>query len=147
MSRHQGFTLIELVVVIMVLGILAAVAVPKYLSTYAEATDNGLRHTLSVVRDAIELYASENGGNLPPSSSAEDFRASLEPYLCSGFPKCPVGPCAGHSIKEININFGTDDSYSPPPSRAWYFNTTTGHFFVNYDGATASDPSITYDQL
>lgn len=41
-SGPPGFTLIELVVVILILGILAGVAAPKLLSVSGEATDNGL---------------------------------------------------------------------------------------------------------
>lgn len=65
MKHRSAFTLVELVVVIMILGILAGVAAPKLLNTSAAATENSLRTTLSVVRDAIELYAAQNGGDRP----------------------------------------------------------------------------------
>jgi len=68
-TRRNGFTLIELVVVIMILGILAGVAAPKLLSVGGDATDNGLKQSLSIIRDAIELYAADNGGNLPPCTT------------------------------------------------------------------------------
>ena len=147
MKGGRAFTLVEMVVVILILGILAGVATPKFLEASAAATDTGLRQTLSIVRDAIELHMADNGGSLPPSTSAADFRDALEPYLRGGFPKCPVGPCAGDSVKEIDVKFGTATSFSPPPQKAWYFNTSTGDFFVNFGGETASDPSVKYDDL
>ena len=64
MKNRNAFSLVELVVVIMILGILAAVAAPKLFSTSGTATDNGLRQTLTVVRDAIDLYAADNAGAL-----------------------------------------------------------------------------------
>ena len=45
-----------LVVVVMILGILAAVAAPKLLGTSSTAADNGLKETLSVIRDAVERF-------------------------------------------------------------------------------------------
>ena len=90
MRKHKGFTLIELVVVVMILGILAAVAAPKLLGTSSTASDNGLKETLGVVRDAIERYAAEHGGALPGLAGTEaGSRPTWLPYL-RVFPKCPV---------------------------------------------------------
>src|SRR5262245_44000972 len=88
MRKHKGFTLIELVVVVMILGILAAVAAPKLLNTSSTASDNGIKETLGVVRDAIERYAAEHGGTLPGTDEAT-FKAALVPYL-RVFPKSPL---------------------------------------------------------
>ena len=71
MRKHKGFTLIELVVVVMILGILAAVAAPKLLGTSSTASDNGIKETLGVVRDAIERYTAEHGGALPGQLGTE----------------------------------------------------------------------------
>src|SRR5262245_62088684 len=98
MRQHKGFTLIELVVVVMILGILAAVAAPKLLGTSSSATDNGLKETLSVVRDAIERYAAEHGGALPGTDETT-FKTALQTYI-RVFPKCPVAG-ANNGVKII----------------------------------------------
>ena len=92
MVKRSGFTLIEVVIVVLIIGILAAVAVPKLFDTSSKAKDNGLRQTLSVVRRAIELYKAQNGA-LPGADGTEPtFKSDLAPYLQGPFPAGPVGP-------------------------------------------------------
>ncbi len=146
MKRKRGFTLVELVVVVMILGVLAAVAAPKFLNTSARATDNGIRQTLAVVRNAIELYAAENAGSLPATTDATQagFLADLDPYLRGTFPRCPVG------AKNANIKISTDAAgpvADASPSEGWQYNNQTGDFIVNSTDTLASDNAITYNQL
>lgn len=123
MLRRKGFTLVELVVVIMILGILAGIAAPKFLGTSADATDNSLKQSLSIIRNAIEMYAAYNGGDLPPSDDADTFKTALSEYLRGEFPKCPVGNT------NADIAFGSTDT--PADSEGWRFNTDSGAFFPN----------------
>ena len=125
-NRRNAFTLVELVVVIMILGILAAVAAPKFLKTSRTATDNGLRQTLSIVRDAIELYAAENGGSLPPcADAATSLQTALKPYIRGTFPKSPVGK------KDQDVTAGATDPLAADNATGWMYNTSTGEFICN----------------
>jgi len=145
MNRRKGFTLIELVVVIMILGILAGVAAPKLLSTSGSATDNGLKQTLSIVRDAVELYASDNGGDLPPcTGTGADFRTALQTYMRGTFPVCPVG-----AVKNFDVTpeTGATTTADASPTASWKFNTDDGTFICNYGAATKSDGAVTYEEL
>ena len=56
----RGFTLIELVIVIIVLGILAAVAVPKFVDMTQKAKESKTRANLAVVRSAVVAFYAES---------------------------------------------------------------------------------------
>lgn len=138
MRKHNGFTLIELVVVVMILGILAAVAAPKLLGTSSTAADNGLKQTVGVVRDAIERYAAEHGGALPTSAIETEL---VPQYLRGEFPKSPL---TGSSDIAISTTSG---STTPSGTEAWRYNTADGTFIINSADATKSDSSVHYNEL
>ncbi len=140
--NKKGFTLIELVVVIMILGILATVAAPKLLGTSAAATDNGLKQTLTVVRDAIERYAAENGGQLPGPDEA-GFLSKIAPYVRGSFPKCPVGT---NKNAEVDVT-AANPIVATAAAKGWVYSTATGEFIVNSSAASASDAAVTYDSF
>lgn len=147
MNRRKGFTLVELVVVIMILGILAAVAAPKFLDTSAKATDNGIKQSLGVIRDAIELFVAENGGDLPGANGTEaTFKSDIDPYLRGNatFPKCPVG-AKDDGVKMVAGAGALAGEAAPTDS--WAYGYETGEFIVNYSAATNSDATVNYDQL
>jgi prepilin-type N-terminal cleavage/methylation domain-containing protein len=142
-----AFTLVELVVVVMILGILAAIAVPRVLGMSGRATDNGVRHSLSVVRPAIERFAAEHDGELPGADGmAATFLSDLSGYLGGGeLPMCPVD---GSRENEVHI-LGDGESPGSNPNvgtHAWAYNHKTGEFHVNCPDLS-SDQLTTYDQF
>src|SRR4051812_22563734 len=143
MRKHKGFTLIELVVVVMILGILAAVAAPKLLGTSATAADNGLKGTLGVVRDAIERYTAEHGGALPGTVVATEagLKSDLLPYLRGVFPKSPL---TNTNTVKIATAAGT---MTPGGGEAWQYNKVDGGFICNSGANMKSDQTVTYDSL
>jgi prepilin-type N-terminal cleavage/methylation domain-containing protein len=148
MRKHNGFTLVELVVVVMILGILAAVAAPKLLGTSSAASENSLKHSLAVVRDAIERYAAENGGQLPAQGATTQatFKAALVPYLRGAFPVCPV---AGKNANIKMTNTAGAITGVASPTESWHYNSADGQFICNSSAQTQdpNDGTTTYDQL
>jgi MSHA pilin protein MshA len=59
-KRNQGFTLIELIMVIVVLGILTATAVPKYFSIKSEASDATAKGITAAMRGAVSVLYAQN---------------------------------------------------------------------------------------
>jgi prepilin-type N-terminal cleavage/methylation domain-containing protein len=148
MRKHKGFTLVELVVVVMILGILAAVAAPKLLGTSSSAADNGVKQTLAVVRDAIERYAAEHGGALPGADGAQaTLKTDLAPYLRGKFPICPVGPWdPKNDDVKMTPTVGLDIA-GTNTAEAWHYSTDNGKFIINSTAPTKSVPSVNYDEL
>jgi len=57
--NNKGFTLLELIMVTIVLGILAAVAVPRYMGSVSNAEAGAEANTVAALRDAVEQYATQ----------------------------------------------------------------------------------------
>ncbi|MBD3403853.1 prepilin-type N-terminal cleavage/methylation domain-containing protein [candidate division GN15 bacterium] len=56
-SAQRGFTLIEIVIVIVILGLIAAVAAPKFVDMHTDAKKSALKGSLFSIREALSHYA------------------------------------------------------------------------------------------
>jgi type IV pilus assembly protein PilA len=70
-SHEGGFTLVELLVVMLILGLLAAISVPAFLSQRDKAKDAEAKATARAAQTAIEAYATENEGTYTGANHAE----------------------------------------------------------------------------
>jgi len=93
--NEQGFTLIELMVVVIIIGILVAIAVPLYGGVQARARDNACAANVRTLNGAMSMYYAEN----------DSFPDEVEELETAGFiqesPECPnegtysIGPEGG----------------------------------------------------
>ncbi|NIR30994.1 MAG: type II secretion system protein [Gammaproteobacteria bacterium] len=63
--RHRGFTLVELLIVVIILAILAAIVVPQFGASTEDARVATLKTDLAQLRDAIEIYYHQHDNNYP----------------------------------------------------------------------------------
>ncbi len=61
LKNKKGFTLIELIVVIAVLGMIAAIAIPKVGSVTSNAKDKADEQTVTILNEAVQRYKAHNG--------------------------------------------------------------------------------------
>lgn len=72
----KGFTLVELLIVVIILAILAAILVPQFASSTDDAKSSALDSTLSNMRGAIDLYYQQHGGRYPGAYTVDAAGAS-----------------------------------------------------------------------
>ena len=126
--KRKAFTLIELVVVVLIIGILAAVAAPKMFDTAGNARSSASRQSLTVLRDAVELYKSEN--NVYPAIGT--IATDLKPYIKGQFPQEQLTAAGSATVTAF-----TGTPAVSGTTGGWLYNATTGEVYVNHaDGIT-----------
>jgi general secretion pathway protein G len=99
-KRERGFTLVELMVVMLIVAILAAVAIPSFMQSVRAAKEAALKEDLHVMRDAIDSYTMDK--NAAPQS--------LDDLVQSGYlKKIPTDPMT-HAADTWQTS--SDDTYS-----------------------------------
>lgn len=166
-SPRRGFSLIELVIVVVIIGIIAAIAIPRMSRGSQGATESALAGSLSVLRNAIDLYQTEHQAfpaavlgdtqavferqltKYTDSSGASNLTGSKDstytygPYLRK-VPPLPVGPAAKKGQTTVKIALDTD--LPGASTEAWIYYPTSGELKANLADTDVDSKGTPYNQ-
>jgi len=132
---RRGFTLIEILIVVVILGILAAIVIPQFTDASEEANHSNLLSQLQTVRGQIELYNIQNPANAYDSATA--VGTFWDPLVMGNYLQhAPKNPLNGSSTVSTSASSTT---------AGWYWGTVGGNgWTLNLYAidATASPPAL-----
>jgi len=85
MRAKSGFTLVEILIVVVILGILAAIVIPQFTDASTEAKFSSLRTDLQTMRSQLELYKIQHTDSLPPTDTFANFEAAMTTQGADGY--------------------------------------------------------------
>jgi type II secretion system protein G len=152
-KRQKGFTLVEILIVVTILGILAAVVVPQFSEASSEARVSSVQSDLQMVRSQVELYKLQHNETLPGSGGAS-FYAALTgktdidgdvdasgvygPYMQT-FPENALNNL-GSNVDESEIKIRPNGVRLTSSNDGWTWDTSNGDFYA-CDGIDIGDDS------
>lgn len=98
-TAGPGFTLIELMIVVAIIGVLAAIAIPKFSELIRKSNEGTNRGNLGALRSALSIYYSDMEGNWPTDNLASltangKYLKAIPEYKAVGYHAGSSGVCA-----------------------------------------------------
>jgi len=123
-NNNKGFTLIELIMVIVILGILAAVAVPKFFDLTTEAKTKSKQAVMGNIRAGLQLYAADQ-------------------LVTNGVRAFPDGNTIllADILDEVPDGWTLEDSSLANFATIWYNKTQADETDYSYECDPAADPA------
>jgi len=121
-KNGKGFTLLEVMIVIAIIGLVASIAIPSWQRSRKRAQADALINELRVTGDAFQVYSAEHGVLPPNSSGFGVIPAGMASYMPQSSTWTGVSPTGGYWVF---WNFS--------PTGVWGFNGIIGVYNPNFD--------------
>ena len=140
-KNQTGFTLVELLIVVIILGILAAVVIPQFNSAASETRESAIASNLATLRQAVEMYKVQHNDLFPGATIVTQLTTQTDmtgaagtdygPYVRQGLPNNPLSGDKG-------VNAVASMPAAPTGTDGWIYDTTTGEIRCNSTGTGPS---------
>jgi len=132
-SNKMGFTLVEILIVVVIIAILAAIVIPQFTSAAEDSKLSSLRTDLQSIRNQLELYQMQHNKTYPT-----DITAQLTQKTDSDGTINPAGICGPYLHKFPSNPFVDDPDEAVKTSGAagegWAYTAATGVILANTAG-------------
>lgn len=127
----KGFTLVEILIVVVILGILAAIVIPQFTSASETAKASSLVSQLQTIRSQIELYQVQHNGDYPTLVTDGDWDKMTETTDVDGTVQDDGSGKYGPYLQKAPINSFTDGSEVASDNSAdWQYDEDTGEIYA-----------------
>jgi len=135
MNSKKGFTLIELMIVIGIIGIITVIALPKFADMLEKSKEGATKGNIGMIRSAIITYYGDQGGAFPTSIDPTVANNLFSKYLAS-VPAVKVTHSFNGSTSTLSGTSSIITSTTSAPTltnttNCWIYNTNTGDIWVN----------------
>ena len=131
--KEKGFTLIELMIVVAIIGILAALALPKFAQLVEKSREAATKGNLNAMRSSISIYYGDSEGIYPTyleTSALYLFSKFMEKVPPVKATHAGIGNGTSESPSGTDIIHTSDESITAT-GIGWKYNSNTGRIFVN----------------
>lgn len=149
MNRNRkvsGFTLVEILIVVVILGILAAIVIPQFTSASEAAKGSSVVSQLQTVRSQLELYNVQHNGSYPTVAQLWGNMTAMTDASGASVSSGGVGPylqqAPGNALESGSNTVVNSTSGTAAAGVGWFYNPTTGSIKAVCSAAKATELSL-----